>query len=245
MLTDAAAMRRVMLDATSDDRVVGVIAWMHTFSPAKMWIGGARRAAQAAAAPAHPGRPRPALVDHRHGLHEPEPGRPRRPGVRVHPDPDAAAARSPCPVTSSDPVVLQRVARVVARCHGRRRAAHHAAGALRRQHARRRGHRGRQGRGRDPARRLGQHLRGQRPGRRRRLGRRRHRRRAGRGVRGHLRRGARAAPRRRARTSRCATAPASRPACASSSRPAGTRPSPRTSRTSAGCASCPAWPCSG
>ncbi len=39
VLTDAAAMRRMMLDATSDDRVVGVIAWMHTFSPAKMWIG--------------------------------------------------------------------------------------------------------------------------------------------------------------------------------------------------------------
>ncbi len=39
VLTDAAAMRRMMLDATSDDNVVGVIAWMHTFSPAKMWIG--------------------------------------------------------------------------------------------------------------------------------------------------------------------------------------------------------------
>ena len=39
VLTDAVAMRRMMLDATSDDRVVGVIAWMHTFSPAKMWIG--------------------------------------------------------------------------------------------------------------------------------------------------------------------------------------------------------------
>ena len=39
VLTDAAAMRRVMLEATSDDSVVGVIAWMHTFSPAKMWIG--------------------------------------------------------------------------------------------------------------------------------------------------------------------------------------------------------------
>ncbi|MBM6403098.1 L-arabinose isomerase [Phycicoccus sp. CSK15P-2] len=39
VLTDAAAMRRVMLDATADDRVVGVMTWMHTFSPAKMWIG--------------------------------------------------------------------------------------------------------------------------------------------------------------------------------------------------------------
>ncbi|PKW26782.1 L-arabinose isomerase [Phycicoccus duodecadis] len=39
VLKDAPAMRRMMLEATSDDRVVGVIAWMHTFSPAKMWIG--------------------------------------------------------------------------------------------------------------------------------------------------------------------------------------------------------------
>ena len=39
-LTDAAAIRRVMLEANADDNCVGVIAWMHTFSPAKMWIGG-------------------------------------------------------------------------------------------------------------------------------------------------------------------------------------------------------------
>lgn len=40
ILTDAASIRRVMLDANGDDDVVGVIAWMHTFSPAKMWISG-------------------------------------------------------------------------------------------------------------------------------------------------------------------------------------------------------------
>jgi L-arabinose isomerase len=33
-------IRRVMLAASDDDTVIGVIAWMHTFSPAKMWIGG-------------------------------------------------------------------------------------------------------------------------------------------------------------------------------------------------------------
>jgi L-arabinose isomerase len=33
-------IRRVMLAAGHDDTVIGVIAWMHTFSPAKMWIGG-------------------------------------------------------------------------------------------------------------------------------------------------------------------------------------------------------------
>jgi L-arabinose isomerase len=40
VLTDSAAIRRIMLDANSDDDVLGVIAWMHTFSPAKMWITG-------------------------------------------------------------------------------------------------------------------------------------------------------------------------------------------------------------
>jgi L-arabinose isomerase len=40
VLTDAEAIRRAALEASSDDSVIGVIAWMHTFSPAKMWIGG-------------------------------------------------------------------------------------------------------------------------------------------------------------------------------------------------------------
>lgn len=40
VLTDAAAIRRVMIEASADDDCVGVIAWMHTFSPAKMWITG-------------------------------------------------------------------------------------------------------------------------------------------------------------------------------------------------------------
>jgi L-arabinose isomerase len=40
VLTSADAIRRVMLDANSDDDCVGLIAWMHTFSPAKMWISG-------------------------------------------------------------------------------------------------------------------------------------------------------------------------------------------------------------
>ena len=40
VLTDSDAIRRAVLDATADDRVIGLIAWMHTFSPAKMWIAG-------------------------------------------------------------------------------------------------------------------------------------------------------------------------------------------------------------
>lgn len=40
VLTDAASIRRACVEASSEDSCVGVIAWMHTFSPAKMWIAG-------------------------------------------------------------------------------------------------------------------------------------------------------------------------------------------------------------
>jgi len=40
VLKDTEAIRRAMIDASSDDRVLGVITWMHTFSPSKMWIKG-------------------------------------------------------------------------------------------------------------------------------------------------------------------------------------------------------------
>ena len=40
MLTDSDSIRRAVLDANADDSVIGLIAWMHTFSPAKMWIAG-------------------------------------------------------------------------------------------------------------------------------------------------------------------------------------------------------------
>ncbi|MFI5842423.1 L-arabinose isomerase [Catenuloplanes sp. NPDC051500] len=40
VLTDSGAIRQVMLDANADRNCIGVITWMHTFSPAKMWITG-------------------------------------------------------------------------------------------------------------------------------------------------------------------------------------------------------------
>ncbi|MCU1577601.1 MAG: L-arabinose isomerase [Leifsonia sp.] len=40
VLKDSESIRRAALDANSDDNVIGLIAWMHTFSPAKMWIAG-------------------------------------------------------------------------------------------------------------------------------------------------------------------------------------------------------------
>ena len=40
VLKGSDAIRKLALDANSNDKVVGIIAWMHTFSPAKMWIQG-------------------------------------------------------------------------------------------------------------------------------------------------------------------------------------------------------------
>ena len=40
VLKDSEAIRRLALDVNAQDNVIGVIAWMHTFSPAKMWITG-------------------------------------------------------------------------------------------------------------------------------------------------------------------------------------------------------------
>ncbi|KQO62118.1 L-arabinose isomerase [Curtobacterium sp. Leaf261] len=40
VLTEPDGIRRALVDASADDRVIGVTTWMHTFSPAKMWIGG-------------------------------------------------------------------------------------------------------------------------------------------------------------------------------------------------------------
>jgi L-arabinose isomerase len=34
------SIRQVCLEANANESCVGVVAWMHTFSPAKMWIGG-------------------------------------------------------------------------------------------------------------------------------------------------------------------------------------------------------------
>ncbi|HEX7834989.1 MAG TPA: L-arabinose isomerase [Pseudolysinimonas sp.] len=40
VLTDSDSIRRAVLEANADDGVIGLVAWMHTFSPAKMWIAG-------------------------------------------------------------------------------------------------------------------------------------------------------------------------------------------------------------
>ena len=40
VLTTPDAIYKLCVDANSSKNCVGIIAWMHTFSPAKMWIGG-------------------------------------------------------------------------------------------------------------------------------------------------------------------------------------------------------------
>lgn len=40
VLTSPESIRRLCLEANADERCAGVITWMHTFSPAKMWIAG-------------------------------------------------------------------------------------------------------------------------------------------------------------------------------------------------------------
>jgi len=40
VLTTSEAIRATILEANASPRCVGLIAWMHTFSPAKMWIAG-------------------------------------------------------------------------------------------------------------------------------------------------------------------------------------------------------------
>ena len=40
VLTDSVSIHRLVLAANADPDCIGLIAWMHTFSPAKMWIAG-------------------------------------------------------------------------------------------------------------------------------------------------------------------------------------------------------------
>lgn len=42
LMTTGDAIQQLCLEANSSKRCIGVIAWMHTFSPARMWIAGLR-----------------------------------------------------------------------------------------------------------------------------------------------------------------------------------------------------------
>ena len=177
---------------------------------------------------------------HRHGLHEPQPGRARRPGIRLHPVAPRGVPDDRGRARVASRGRAERIgswARAAAAIADMRDA---AAGPVRRQHAGRRGHRGRQGRGRTrisvrrstptastiwwPS---------STPCRRR-----RHRH-ARRGVLGNLRDRRRTAAGRRAARLAALRRPDRGAACGSFSPTAGSGRSPPTSRTSAGCGNCP------
>ena len=68
-------------DANYDDRCAGLVVWLHTFSPAKMWINGLTMLNK----PLLQFHTRGAAVgQHRYGLYEPEPDRAWRSRVRLH-----------------------------------------------------------------------------------------------------------------------------------------------------------------
>ena len=219
----------------------GVIVWMHTFSPAKMWIGDSPHCASrcCTCTPSSTSTP---LGRAGHGFHEPQPGCPRGPGDRVHPD-AVGVARKTVAGHVTNPAYRARIATWP-------RAAT-AATAIRTLKLAR----------------FGDNMRqvavteGDKVEAEIRFGvsvntygvndlvassttvRRGHRR-TGRAVRGAVRHGDELRPVESA-TIPCDTAPPSRPACRAFSSTVGSAHSPRTSKTSAGCGSCPAWRCSG
>jgi L-arabinose isomerase len=40
VLTTPDVIRKLCIEANADENCAGIITWMHTFSPAKMWIAG-------------------------------------------------------------------------------------------------------------------------------------------------------------------------------------------------------------
>src|SRR5689334_3540443 len=46
VLTTPEAIREICADAGASANCIGLIAWMHTFSPAKMWLGGLKTLAK-------------------------------------------------------------------------------------------------------------------------------------------------------------------------------------------------------
>ena len=87
----SSGITEVMRQANSDDRCAGVVTWCHTFSPSKMWIHGFNLLQKPYCHFATQYNRSISQRRDRYGLHEPEPGRPRRPGARVDRGPDAAA----------------------------------------------------------------------------------------------------------------------------------------------------------
>ena len=230
VLTGSDGIRALVMAANADPNCVGVITWMHTFSPAKMWIAGLS-ALQRPLLHLHTQYnreiPWDAIDMDFMNLHQAAHGdrefgfiaarmRLERKVVVGH----WGDRRGPGPDRRVDARGL-RPARLGAPPDR----------PVRREHARGRGHGRRQGRGPATARVQRQRLWRGRPGRGRRRCDRRRRRRPDRHVPRRVRRGRGAASRRRPRRRRCATARGSSSASGASSRTAGSAPSRPPSRT--------------
>ena len=181
VLTGPDEIRRLSQEANADDACVGLITWMHTFSPAKMWIAGLG-----------------AL--HKPFLHLHTQFNAEIPWSTIdmdfmnlnqaaHGDREFGfiggrlrLERTVVVGHWADPDVQDRIGVWTRAASARRRLGDRPDRPLRRQHARGRGHRGRQGRGAAAARVQRQHLRRRRPRRAHRRGGRRRRRPAHRGV---------------------------------------------------------------
>ena len=158
VLTGSAAIRSVMLEANADPACIGVIAWMHTFSPAKMWITGLdalRKPLLHLHTQLNESLPWASIDMDFMNLNQAAHGDREFGYIQSR----LGVARKTVAGHASDPRVVERIngwARAAAGWQHLRGA---AAGPVRRQHARRRGDRGGQGRGRAAVRRLGQHVR--------------------------------------------------------------------------------------
>ena len=147
------------IEANSTKTCIGVMTWCHTFSPSKMWINGLKILRKPLAASAYAVQPGPALGRNRHGLHEPQPVGARRPRARVHHDAHAHRTQG------RGRPLAGRGRAGTASAFGRVRLLRwhdfqtDEGRALRRQHARGRCDRRRQGRGADQVRYVGQQLR--------------------------------------------------------------------------------------
>ena len=236
VLTGADEIRRLCQEANASDACIGLVTWMHTFSPAKMWIAGLG------------GLQKPFL--HLHTQFNDE-----IPWATIdmdfmnlnqaaHGDREfgflAARLRLERTVVVghwADTSVQDRIGVWARAASARKDWLGGRIARVRRQHARGRGHRGRQVRGAAAARLQRQLVRRRRPGCPGRRDVRLRRRPAHRGLLRRVRRGPRAGSGRR-RTARCAMGRGSSWDCARSSATARSSRLPTPSRTSMGCASC-------
>jgi len=57
VLTTPDAIYQICQEANAAEKCVGLITWMHTFSPAKMWIRGLNSSDETLPSPTHPVQP--------------------------------------------------------------------------------------------------------------------------------------------------------------------------------------------